>query len=63
MQDCHDAVITFRLKFSESNTPKVGTIDFTTPADLSDTLYRQPYIALQSKTRSDISRENRQYDT
>ncbi|EJD9082997.1 hypothetical protein Q3R78_004439 [Salmonella enterica] len=48
LQACHEAGIAVRMQINESATPEEGTVNVTTPADLTGTWYRQLDAALQA---------------
>ncbi|KLP59578.1 hypothetical protein PTR10_22295 [Serratia marcescens] len=48
LQDCHDAGIEVRVQINESAAPEAGTLNVTTPSDLTGTWYRQLDAALQA---------------
>ncbi|HBC5673685.1 TPA: hypothetical protein KEV01_003866 [Citrobacter koseri] len=60
LQACHEAGIAVRMQINESHTPEAGTLNVTTPADLTDTWYRQLDIALQAQGITGLSEEIRQ---
>ncbi|ELC6355106.1 hypothetical protein Q8V91_004416 [Enterobacter hormaechei] len=41
LQACHDAGIVVRVQVNESATPEAGTLNYTAPANLTGTWYRQ----------------------
>ncbi|KJX20717.1 hypothetical protein SG82_17530 [Enterobacter hormaechei subsp. xiangfangensis] len=48
LQACHDAGIVVRVQVNASATPEAGTLNYTAPADLTGTWYRQLDTALQA---------------
>ncbi|WP_436883056.1 hypothetical protein [Enterobacter asburiae] len=48
LQTCHDAGIEVRVQINESAAPEAGTLNVTTPSDLTCTWYRQLDAALQA---------------
>lgn len=60
LQACHEAGIAVRVQINESATPEEGTVNVTTPADLTDTWYRQLDVALQTAGITGLNEEIRQ---
>lgn len=49
LQACHDAGIAVRVQINESAAPEAGTLNVTTPSDLTGTWYRRLDAALQAQ--------------
>lgn len=60
LQACHDAGIGIRIQINESTAPEDGHVAGTTPADRTDTWYRQLDAALQALGITGLTEEIRQ---